>query len=88
MLIEISGNSQVTLPTEVLHNMGMRKGDKFEVIERDGGIFLCPMVVYPKRKLAQIAKLIKEFEDKPSKTYDNVEEMFTDMGIKIGDSHV
>ena len=88
MLIEISGNSQVTLPVEVLHNMGIRKGDKFEVIERDGGIFLCPVVVYPKKELDRISKLIKETETKPSKIYDNVDEMFSDMGIDIGDSHV
>jgi len=88
MLIEISGNSQVTLPIEVLHNIGMRKGDKFEVIERDGGIFLCPVVVYPKKKLDHIAKLIGEAENKPSKIYDNVDEMFSDMGINIGDNRV
>jgi AbrB family looped-hinge helix DNA binding protein len=88
MMIELSGNSQITLPAELLQNMGMRKGDKLEVIERDGGIFLCPVIVYPKKKLDHINKLIKEAENKPSKTYDNIDEMFSDMGIDIGDDDV
>jgi len=88
MLIEISGSSQITLPNEILKNIGMNKGDKFEIIERDGGIFLCPVVVYPKKKLDRIAKLIKENEDNPSRTYDTVNEMFADMGIDIGAKNV
>jgi AbrB family looped-hinge helix DNA binding protein len=88
MLIEVGASSHVTIPNEVIKNLGMREGDKFELIERDGGIFLCPVAVYPQKKLEHIAKLIKEAEEKPSKIYDTVDEMFADMGINIGDSDV
>ena len=58
MMIEIRGRSQITIPSEIVKNLGIKEGDKFEVIERDGGIFLCPVVVYPKKEMVRIAKLI------------------------------
>lgn len=50
MLIEMRGRSQITIPAEMVKNLGIKEGDQFEVIEKDGGIFLCPVVVYPKKK--------------------------------------
>ena len=55
MLAEIRGRSQITIPADLVKKMGIREGDKFEIVERDGGIFLCPVVVYPKAKIAKIA---------------------------------
>lgn len=85
MLAEIRGRSQITIPAEIIKKLGISEGDKFEVMEKDGGIFLCPVVVYPKKKLTQIAKLLKEAEDDLAnqKAYDNITEMFADMGIEI-----
>ena len=85
MLAEIRGRSQITIPSEIIKKLGISEGDKFEVIERDGGIFLCPVVVYPKDKLLKIAKLIKDSEAQPSEqnSFDTVEDMFADMGINI-----
>ena len=62
MLAELRGRSQITIPAEIIKSLGISEGDKFEVIEKDGGIFLCPVVVYPKDKIKQIAKIIKETE--------------------------
>ena len=83
MLIEMRARSQITLPNEVIKSLGISEGDKFEVMERDGGIFLCPVVVYPKAKLEQIAKIIKDHELNPSSAFASVEELFKDIGIEI-----
>ena len=85
MLAEIRGRSQITIPAEIIKNLGISEGDKFEVIEKDGGIFLCPVVVYPKDKIMKIAKIIKESETdaKAQKVFDSVEDMFADMGIDV-----
>ena len=37
MLIEMRARSQITLPNEIIKNLGLNEGDKFEVEERDGG---------------------------------------------------
>ena len=85
MLAEIRGRSQITIPAEIIKKLGITEGDKFDITERDGGIFLCPVVVYPKDKIAKIAKLIKESEADLSKqsAFDSVENLFADMGIDI-----
>ncbi len=87
MLIEMRGRSQVTIPSEIVKNLGIKEGDKFDVIEKDGGIFLCPVVVYPKREMLHIAKLLKETESEYKsgklKAYDDVDKMFEDIGIKL-----
>ena len=85
MLAEIRGRSQITIPAEIIKKMGISEGDKFDVMEKDGGIFLCPVVVYPKDKLLKIAKLIKDSEKNLSEqqSFDTVEDMFTDMGIDL-----
>lgn len=85
MLVEIRGRSQITIPSEIIKKLGISEGDKFDIMERDGGIFLCPVVVYPKDKIAKIAKILKESEsDTKKKTvFESVEDMFSDMGIDI-----
>ena len=87
MLAEIRGRSQITIPAEIVKSLGISEGDKFDIIEKDGGIFLCPVIVYPKEKLLKIAKLIKdsEIELSKQKSFDTVEDMFSDMGINVED---
>ena len=62
MLIEMMARSQITLPSEIIKSLGINDGDKFEVIERDGGIFLCPVLVYSKTRLEQVDQIIKDHE--------------------------
>ena len=87
MMIEIRGRSQITIPSEIVKNLGIKEGDKFEVTEKDGGIFLCPVVVYPKKEMVRIAKLIKEtdaeYKNGELKAYDDIDKMFMDMGINL-----
>jgi AbrB family looped-hinge helix DNA binding protein len=84
MLVELRGRAQLTIPAEIVKEVGVSEGDKFDVVVRDGGIFLCPVVVYPKDKLTKIAKIIKGTNF--SKDYDDVEAMFADMGINLDES--
>jgi len=88
MLVEMRARSQITLPSEITKKVGIQEGDRFEVTERDGGVFLCPVVVYPKHKLERIAQTIKDHESEPSAIYSSVEEMFNDLGIDLGGNDV
>ena len=85
MLAEIRGRSQITIPAEIIKKLGIAEGDKFDIMEKDGGIFLCPVVVYPKDKIAKIAKILKESENDTNigTAFESVEDMFADMGIDI-----
>ena len=88
MLIELRARSQITLPNEIIKSLGISEGDKFEVMERDGGVFLCPVVVYLKAKLEQIAKIIKDHGKNPSAAFESVEDMFKDIGIDLEGDNV
>ena len=83
MLAELRSRSQITIPVEIIKNLGISKGDKFEVVQKDGGIFLCPVVIYPKDKMLAIAKLLKEAERDTAnqKEFASVEDMFAAMGL-------
>lgn len=84
MIVEVRGRSQITLPKELTKRMNISEGDKFEIYEKDGGIFMCPVIVYPKDKLDKLAKKIKKLESETkSKSYTDVNKMFKDMGIDI-----
>lgn len=88
MIIEMRQRSQITIPSEITKSMGLSEGDKFEIIEKDGGIFLCPVIVCNKEKLDELAKKVKKLEKSASKkTFDSVESMFKDMGIDIDKFH-
>jgi len=84
MLVEMRAKSQIALPSEITESMGIREGDRFEALVRDGEVFLCPVVVYPKTKLMEIAQIIKDHENEPSVVYSSVEDMFNDLGIDLG----
>lgn len=87
MLVEMRSRSQITIPNEIVKKLGISEGDKFEVIEKDGGIFLCPVVIYPKLEMARMAMLIKEAEAEQqageTKTYSDIDKMFKQMGIDL-----
>ena len=84
MIVEVRGRSQITLPKELTKRMNISEGDKFEIYEKDGGIFMCPVIVYPKDKLDKLAQKIKKLErETKSKSYTDVNKMFKDMGIDI-----
>lgn len=86
MIIEMRNRSQITIPSEVTKKMGLKEGDKFELIVKDGGIFLRPVIVSNKEKLDSLAKKIKEIEkDVSKKTYSKVDEMFKDMGVNVNE---
>ena len=83
MLAELKNASQITISEEIIKNLGISEGDKFEVVQKDGGILLCPVVIYPKEKMLALAKLLKEAEQNTAnqKEFANVEDMFADMGL-------
>jgi len=87
LLIEVRGRSQITIPSEIIKNLGIKEGDQLDVVEKDGGIFLCPVVVYSKAEMVRIAQLVKEtdaeYKSGKLKAYEDVDKMFKDMGINM-----
>ncbi len=76
MLAELRSKSQVTIPKEVVSKLGIKEGDKLEVIEKDGIIQLIPVVVYPKR---YVEDLKTEIDDIKAKVAAGTQPVFDDL---------
>ena len=76
MLAELRSKSQVTIPKEVVSKLGIKEGDKLEVIEKDGIIQLVPVVVYPKR---YVEDLKTEIDDIKTKVAAGTQPVFDDL---------
>lgn len=62
MLAELRAKSQITIPKEIITQLGLSEGDKLEIYEKDGVICLMPVTVYPKKYLDELHKEIKELK--------------------------
>ena len=47
MLTELRTKSQITIPKDIVMKMGLREGDKLEIVEKDGVIELMPVAEHP-----------------------------------------
>lgn len=83
MLAELRERSQVTIPKEIIKKMGLVVGDKLDVFERDGSIYLVPVVVYPKKYLMKLREEIEETKAKVAigehPIFDNIEASIADL---------
>ena len=64
MLTELRTKSQITIPKDIVLKMGLREGDKLEIVEKDGVIELMPVAVYPKKYLEELRSEIDEAKAK------------------------
>ena len=56
MLTELRTKSQITIPKDIVMKMGLREGDKLEIVEKDGVIELMPVAVYPQKVSGRAAQ--------------------------------
>lgn len=80
MLAEIRGRSQITIPAEIVKSLGICEGDRFEVIEKDGGFILCPVAEIPNEVTLAAMAEVQELKKNPNKkTYGSFAELLEDM---------
>ena len=86
MITELRKKSQITIPKEVVLKLGLKEGDKLEIIERDGEIKIIPIVVYPKRYLAELKEEIIDIKTKIKLdnhlVFDNVDDLFKQLDFE------
>ena len=81
MTIEMRSKSQITMPREVVSQLSLSEGDKFEVRVKDGNIFLIPVAVYPKSYISALEKAAVEtaeaYRHGKITGFDNPEDLIT-----------
>lgn len=80
MLAELRQKSQITIPKEIIQKLGLSEGDTFDIFERDGAIYMMPVVVYPKKYLDELRGEIDEVKAKIASgeqpVFDSVDALF------------
>ena len=83
MLVELRGRSQITIPAELIKELGAVEGDKFEVVAKNGMLIFVPVVVYPKSEVERLKKIAIEAENELHELpiYGNAEDMIKALGF-------
>lgn len=80
MLTELRQKSQITIPKEIIIKLGLSEGDKLDIFEQDGAIYMMPVVVYPKKYLDELRSEINEAKAKIASgeqpVFDSVDALF------------
>ncbi len=77
MLAELRTKSQITLPRSIVTSLGLTEGDKLDITERDGVIYMIPVTVYPRKYLedlhAEIKTLKADIKSGKQPVFDSIE---------------
>ena len=83
MLAELKDKSQVTIPKPVIRELGLERGDMFDVVVNNGAVMLVPVVVYPKAKAEELEALAAQARAEAASgeaaVYDDVEDLIADL---------
>ncbi len=86
MLTELRKKAQITIPREFVKKLGLKEGDKLEVVERDGVIYLMPVAVYPKKYIDELRDEITAVKTKlysgEQLVFERVDDLFTQLEKK------
>ena len=83
MLAELKDKSQLTIPKPIIKELGLERGDMFDVVIEAGNVILVPVVVYPKAKMEKLEALAAEARAEVASgtavIYDDVEDLIADL---------
>ena len=63
MIAELRAKAQVTVPREIVLELGLNEGDKFDVSVQDGAIYMIPVAVYPKHYVEKLESQVREAKE-------------------------
>ncbi len=86
MLIKLRQKGQITIPKEIINKLGLSIGDQLEIVEKNGAIYMVPVVTYPKSYLNKLKNEIVDVKEKiatgQQPTFDSVDTLFDKMKIE------
>ncbi len=80
MLAELRPKSQITIPKSIVSSLNLKTGDKLEIFEKNGIIYIRPVVVCPKSFVDNLQSEVESIKadiaagKKP--VFDDVDSMF------------
>ena len=87
MTIEMRSKAQITMPREVVTELNLSEGDKFEVYVKGGAIFFVPVAVYPKSYVealeAAAAETAEAYKHGKINAFDNPEDLIASLHSEV-----
>ena len=63
MIVEVRAKNQITIPKEISKSLNINVGDQFDMIEKEGTIYMIPVVTYPKAYMDELDKEMKKLKE-------------------------
>lgn len=83
MLAELKDKSQVTIPKAVVNELGLQRGDMFDIVVDNGVVMMVPVVFYPKAKAEELEALAAVARESvaagEAAVYNDVEDLIADL---------
>lgn len=80
MLAELRTKSQITIPKEIVTKLGLAEGDKLDISEENGMIYIMPVTVYPKNYVAalrsEVEQVKKNIQSGKQPTFQSIDALF------------
>ena len=77
MLTVLRPKSQITIPSAIVMQLGLKEGDQLDIYEDNGTIRMMPVAVYPKAYVDQlndeIAQLKTDIKNGKQPVFDNID---------------
>ena len=86
MLVELRAKSQITLPKAIVTSLSLSEGDKLDIVEKNGMIYMIPVTIYPTEYITELRKeinMVKEnisYGEQP--VFDNIDALFEKLDEK------
>ena len=89
MLVDFKQKSQVTIPKEIVKKLHLQTGDKLDITESGGRVFLTPVAVIPKDQTwyyspewqAKEKAVDRQIKTRKIHSAGSAEELFTGLGL-------
>lgn len=79
MIVEVRAKNQITIPKEISKSLGINVGDQFDMIEKDGMVYMIPVVTYPKAYMDELDKEMEQLridiKSGKAKGFTDIDEM-------------
>ena len=89
MIAELRAKAQVTVPREIVSELGLSEGDKFDVTVQDGAIYMIPVAVYPKHYVEKLEAQVNEakalIKSGKLKLYNDADDLLSALHAESGD---
>ena len=83
MLATLRKKAQITIPSEIVAQLGLTEGTQFEVMEKDGTIILLPLALYPSNYIEALKSEVNEIKCQVAEgkhpIFDNVDALFNSL---------